>query len=524
MVTTIDAAWSELSNKLVNSPNDFSSWEQLISLSSRGLSKISTEEDFQRFRITYQSLLSKFPNLEQYWVNYALLEFKLGFTDNCLDIFEKALIVMPTSFKVWIEYLNFMGLKAGFSYEAVLKKYQEAEKQVGDHYHSFQFWVNYLNYEKLHNGKSLYYYNLFKKILELPIYHYAEIFGKWFKEIESMTKESVFKIVKREELPKKFKITEAELSKGITDALLADLKVKIKKIYTDVYITTQYKSHELFKFESQIKLEYFTPNIYKSYQELTNWGQYLIFISKHPSNYPQQRVKNLFERCLISCASYPQFWIQYAEYFLKKNQTSDAKNTLYRSLSYLNESNNLPVYNLIIDIELSQREFHKARDILVSLLEYREELNLELYVKLIEVQYAFHFNDKIEEFKQYLKDLFDSGSLSVSFQLHVLVHIFEYFKDVRINNMEFLSELDQNGKFGKYVDFQMIKLKAQLYSEKVNVSEVVKNYIQVHTSFQDDEDAKDKLDQWYEMYLAYEENNDPLKLFELDCTKTFADV
>ncbi|KAH3685384.1 hypothetical protein WICPIJ_003669 [Wickerhamomyces pijperi] len=549
MSTTIDPTWTELSAKLQTNPSDFTTWESLLDHSTKNLSKITPEETLTRFRICYDSALSRYPNLEQYWINYASWEYKLGYTERCLDIYNRALTIIPSSLKIWCEYLEFLSYKAGYSYETVLKKYQEAEVLIGDHYHSFGFWKGYLKFEKLYQGKSIYYYNLLKKCLDLPLYHYAEFFSMWFKEIDSMTKDTAPMIIKKEELPKKFKITEAQLSaKGVTDSMIADLKVKLKKIYTDVYITTQFKSHELFKYENQIKLEYFVPNVYKSYQELTNWDQYLTFISKNPSNANSsakatQRSVNLFERALISLASYPQFWIQYAEYHLSQGNTLDAKNILYRSLQYLNEGNNLPVYNLIIDLELSLNEYGKVYELIRSLLEYREVVSLELYLRFIEVQYLFMINDKEGknsdnskgQFKRYIVDLFDSGSISLNFQTSILVHLFEYFKDESINNLSFLTELNKDDKFNACIEYHMIRLKLSLHSNGKNknkISELNKLYFDIYSNFQNDEEARDKLDHWFEMYLSYQQHDesgderteDSLgRLFEIDCLRTFND-
>ncbi|MBN3319539.1 PRP39 factor, partial [Atractosteus spatula] len=74
-----------------------------------------------------------------------------------------------------------------------------------------------------------------------------------------------------------------------------------------------HNEHEVSKrwtFEEGIKRPYFHVKPLEKAQ-LNNWKEYLDF---EIENGTPERVVVLFERCLIACALYEEFWIKYAKY------------------------------------------------------------------------------------------------------------------------------------------------------------------------------------------------------------------
>ncbi|KAI3973084.1 hypothetical protein MKX01_019742 [Papaver californicum] len=80
-------------------------------------------------------------------------------------------------------------------------------------------------------------------------------------------------------------------------------------------------------FETAIRRPYFHVYPLKS-SELQNWHNYLDFIVGQDDF---NKVVKLYERCLIACANYPEFWIRYVLSMEVKGRTDLANNALTRA-------------------------------------------------------------------------------------------------------------------------------------------------------------------------------------------------
>ena len=69
--------------------------------------------------------------------------------------------------------------------------------------------------------------------------------------------------------------------------------------------------------------------------QLKNWRGYLDFEEKDGDLHS---VVDLYERCLVPCALYEEFWIRYARYFAKRNMIAEANEVYSKALSgFLNK-------------------------------------------------------------------------------------------------------------------------------------------------------------------------------------------
>lgn len=137
-------------------------------------------------------------------MNYAELEFKLGNTELARDVYQRGLNSNPYSLLIWIQYLRFLR-KVELDYEKLVWFFQSAESKIGYHYHSYEFWSEFLEFEEKFNGKSLFYFNILRKIIELPIYNFAIFFKAWLNEIENLNHENVLKLVDEQDIVKNSK-------------------------------------------------------------------------------------------------------------------------------------------------------------------------------------------------------------------------------------------------------------------------------------------------------------------------------
>ena len=95
------------------------------------------------------------------------------------------------------------------------------------------------------------------------------------------------------------------------DKLKAGLKERIVASLVNDHEKCEAEVEKRAKFEDKIKRPFFDVKPLDM-KQLKNWDAYLEFEMSQPNNY--ERTVVLFERCLIPCAKYEQFWIKYAQY------------------------------------------------------------------------------------------------------------------------------------------------------------------------------------------------------------------
>nr|UWV21202.1 hypothetical protein [Noronhia emarginata] len=102
---------------------------------------------------------------------------------------------------------------------------------------------------------------------------------------------------------------------------------RYKSIGNQFYQEACLLDEEIKTFESNIRRRYFQVTPLDD-DELTNWHRYLDFIEKQED---LDWAVKLYERCLISCANYPEFWIRYVEFLESKRGRQLAISVLDRA-------------------------------------------------------------------------------------------------------------------------------------------------------------------------------------------------
>ncbi|CCH46682.1 Pre-mRNA-processing factor 39 [Wickerhamomyces ciferrii] len=500
MSSIVDEEWSSLTIQLANDPENFQHWESLLNYVSKDLTKLSPLPQIERFRITFDQFLLKYPQAEKYWSIYAGLEFKLGNTDVAKLIYEKGLSFISYSLLLWTDFLKFLRV-IELDYGKLVYFYQQAEFKIGFHYHSYEFWNDYLDFEEKYNGKSIYYYGILRKVIELPIYNFAHFFQIWLNEIENINIKNFNKIVNESDLTNKLKI---DLDKQDLKKLdYHELGLKLKKIFTDLYITVQYRSFELYNFEKNLKLEYFIPDFFKSFEELTNWDKYLDYVE---INGTEKQIIQLYERSLIPLSKYNNIWLKYANYYIGESRVLDAKNILNRSLIYVDSSRAIPIYIKLSEIEISLNNYIKAKDLLTTVL-INFPNQLIILFKIIDLEYLINHKN-LGFFKQWVIKLILNKPIELS--IHLLIHL-SNFKSLTIDN-KLLDSINNDERFNKISKFWIFYLDIQLRSNNSR-SELIKTYNLALENLGDDDEL---LQKWYDDYLSYDTEDGIKKYFNIN--------
>ena len=86
-----------------------------------------------------------------------------------------------------------------------------------------------------------------------------------------------------------------------------ELRARVDTYLVGVFTSTQSETSQRWTFEQEIKRPYYHVTELDD-EQLENWRRYLDFEEKQ-GNYA--RTKFLYERCLVTCANYEEFWFRY---------------------------------------------------------------------------------------------------------------------------------------------------------------------------------------------------------------------
>ncbi|XP_048230542.1 pre-mRNA-processing factor 39-2 isoform X3 [Ricinus communis] len=270
---------AKLNEIIANGSLEFDEWTSLISEVEK-----SYPDSIEDIRLVYDSFLSEFPLCYGYWRKYVNHNIRLSTIDKVVQVFERAVLSATYSVDLWVDYCDF----------------------------------GTLSFEDPSDVRS------FKKLVEV-----------WETEMESCSNCSLTELV--ELMPD----TEASIHynhddiiciiKKLLDPSIGSARSKVLQNYKaigELFFQEASKLNEKISyFETRIKRPYFHVKPLNASQ-LENWNCYLNFAELHGDF--DWAVK-LYERCLIPCANYPEFWMRYVEFMESKGGREIANLALDRA-------------------------------------------------------------------------------------------------------------------------------------------------------------------------------------------------
>ena len=394
------SGWGRISAALVENPESLDLWEKLIREVEREncvpISKVSSDEAVEILRTCYNAFLEKFPLLVHYWIRYAQCEFRLGYYQKAIIVYERALVHLRASIELWTNYLQFRVDTISDNVEEIAQLFETARKTIGRHFYAHEFYQLYLSFIKSYatNDPERQYHILLRTIIEQPIYHYNLFAKMFFSAISNLNSTTIGYIVP----PKAMRSYNGDFRQA---------SIKLKKLFTDVYITTQAKTHQIYSFERHFQRQYFDQKFIPQAQ-LKQWHNYLSFLEL---NFPHQHTIQVYERCLLITAPYPEFWLRFAEFHISQDRMLQAVEALTRGMVYCAS------YKLLVklvDVELSLKNYTRARDILTEYVKESAATPIPILEKLLSVESLFHTQDSTKMRNLFLQIFKESDHHRVS--------------------------------------------------------------------------------------------------------------
>lgn len=110
-----------------------------------------------------------------------------------------------------------------------------------------------------------------------------------------------------------------------------DLRLRLDTYHLDIFSKTQTETTKRWTYESEIKRPYFHVTELDEGQ-LSNWKRYLDF---EESEGAYERIQFLYERCLVTCAHYDEFWQRYARWMGAQSGKEEEVRNIYQRASCL---------------------------------------------------------------------------------------------------------------------------------------------------------------------------------------------
>jgi pre-mRNA-processing factor 39 len=172
---------------------------------------------------------------------------------------------------------------------------------------------------------------ILNKIVYIPMHQYARYFERFRQLAHSRP---LVELLPAETLAQYRAEIEAEITgfpaipKGELE-IERELRTRIDNLHLEIFTRTQAETTKRWTYESEIKRPYFHVTEL-DYHQLINWRKYLDF-EEAEGDYT--RAQFLYERCLITCAFYDEFWFRYARWMLGQEGKEEEVRNIYQRAS-----------------------------------------------------------------------------------------------------------------------------------------------------------------------------------------------
>lgn len=195
--------------------------------------------------------------------------------------------------------------------------FERGAEFVGSDFQAAPFWDKYIELEERHNETARV-VKIHERLTHIPLYTFDRYYQKFrtfisSRPLEEITDASTIATIKAQALTENPNYPELELDRYI--------RAKLDQDYYAIFGTISQEVHKRWTFEGAIKRPYFHVTDVEE-AELDNWRKYLDF---EEAQGDAKRTAFLYERCLVACALYEEFWLRYARWMFAHGKDEDAR-------------------------------------------------------------------------------------------------------------------------------------------------------------------------------------------------------
>ncbi|CAH2038975.1 unnamed protein product [Thlaspi arvense] len=334
---------------------EFNAWTALIDETER-----IAQDNIAKIQKVYDAFLAEFPLCYGYWKKYADHEARVGAMDKVVEVYERAVQAVTYSVDIWLHYCVF-AINTYGDPDTIRRLFERALVYVGTDFLSSPLWDKYIEYEYMQQDWSRL-AMIYTRILENPIQNLDRYFSSILSVVDKCY--SCYSFKELAETRPLSELRSAEESAAVAAASDASESVpsesdgkadegksqadgssepslklestgltdpeELKKyigIREAMYIKAKEFESKIIGFEMAIRRPYFHVRPL-NVAELENWHNFLDFIEKDGDF---NKVVKLYERCVVACANYPEYWIRYVLSMEASGSMDLADNALARA-------------------------------------------------------------------------------------------------------------------------------------------------------------------------------------------------
>ncbi|KAF5840473.1 hypothetical protein DUNSADRAFT_16564 [Dunaliella salina] len=333
MVDRYNDQWTAVQNN----PSDFAAWTTLIGVSEK-------LDDIARIRAVYEPFLAAFPLCYGYWKKYADAEHRHGNVEAALQVYDRGVTATPHSLDLWGHYAAYRKANGGTPDE-VRSVYERGVGVCSSDYLAHSLWDKYIHYEE-EQGAGVAVTALYSRVLQCPLRELPRymqslksfVQGRAASEIMPQEEmEALMSSLQAQKEQQAAAAAQAQAPEGEAPPAVADTSVSDEDIKAawlakreEYMAAAKAVADDRKPFEESIKRTYFHVKPLDSSQ-LANWVRYLDHMeSKKDASVSD--VATVYERCLVPCASYPEFWERYVRWLEGKGMEAEARGALQRQV------------------------------------------------------------------------------------------------------------------------------------------------------------------------------------------------
>ncbi|KAH8700260.1 putative mRNA splicing protein [Talaromyces proteolyticus] len=327
-----NAELRKLEVELAEDPDNFETWEKLVRGSEAlegGINRNSNPQAITTVRHAYDRFLAKFPLLFGYWKKYADLEFSIAGTEAAEMVYERGVASIPTSVDLWTNYCGFK-VETNHDSDVIRELFERGANCVGLDFLAHPFWDKYIEFEeRLEAFDKI--FSILARVIHIPMHQYARYFERYRQLAQNRPVNELAPLETLSQFRSEIESASAELPPGAKSEaeIERDLRLRLDTYHLEVFSKTQTETTKRWTYESEIKRPYFHVTELDESQ-LANWRRYLDFEESEGS---YARTSFLYERCLVTCAHYDEFWLRYARWMSAQPEKEEEVRNIYQRAS-----------------------------------------------------------------------------------------------------------------------------------------------------------------------------------------------
>lgn len=171
------------------------------------------------------------------------------------------------------------------------------------------------------------------RIVHIPMHQYARYFERYRQLAQLRPLPELATSEQLNQFRAELEAASTDVPPGAKDEaeVERDLRLCVDKYHLEVFTKTQTETNKRWTYESEIKRPYFHVTELDEGQ-LTNWKKYLDFEEAEGA---YARIQFLYERCLVTCAHYEDFWLRYARWMTAQSGKEEEARIIYQRASCL---------------------------------------------------------------------------------------------------------------------------------------------------------------------------------------------